>query len=453
MTIEDIKEENLHGGLPERTPLNDYLASLNECISSSHQDITINLEALIASPDHFLNFQNVNNVSVDENYHEQLNEILQRKDDSRFIITLNNFIVEEPINVQLNYGKVLLFFRNTTFKEPVEIINFRQTTKLFFESCTFNDNVSIKGVDNCAINETIICNSIFNNEFHFTDLVVTDRTFFSDCHFHNVASFRNTAYRDNLHFNRSTFHFDFDFSSDRHNERNYVIGEAWFSDTKFLGIQKKPKFYNRVFESTTSFLRSQFEQPPDFNQSILHHSTDFSEVKFPTSDSDYSTYYAILKRAMEDARNHKQEGKFHALEHKCLRKTKYSLLDWFNPRKWSQWLISWSYFLSSNYGQNVFLPLLWLIFTNVCFGILYFFIFCEAGYRNYPLFKFTFLTTLEHITKGYSKLPSEVMGKLGTIAQTVEILFPIASIFQSILSAIFLSLLLLAIRRRFKLRG
>lgn len=125
------------------------------------------------------------------------------------------------------------------------------------------------------------------------------------------------------------------------------------------------KFNNRNFMTTTKFINCDFHIAPEFHNCKLHQSTYFVDCKFLDTESEEAAFsYRVLKRLMEDLKSRHDEMVFAALEMQSIVKR----ADTPPSIKFA----SWFYLFTSNYGQSISLPVFWLLIINTWFGVFYF---------------------------------------------------------------------------------
>jgi len=138
-----------------------------------------------------------------------------------------------------------------------------------------------------------------------------------------------------------------------------------FSNVIFNG---EINFNNCKFEKTTIFEEVIFKKSPKFHMTEFHQDTDFSTAKFldfqsPTAYRDYSTLKHHMMKLDADSEAHR----FHAHELKSRFNTILKKRCWFDIERFSSWFFK----ITSDYHQNLFLPLIWLLLITVIFMGIY----------------------------------------------------------------------------------
>ena len=140
--------------------------------------------------------------------------------------------------------------------------------------------------------------------------------------------------------------------------------------------------------------------------------------------------YRRLKLAMESLRDRPNEAMFFKLEQVALRTTKQA-------SRWDR-LLSLLYSVSSNYGQSSFRPFLLLLLTTLFFFYVYYVYKCVL---DVPID--VVQATLEPLFSPFGVFRPGAEGE-GYVVRLLMLL-------QSLLSFVWITLFLLALRRRFKL--
>ncbi len=212
-----------------------------------------------------------------------------------------------------------------------------------FESILINDQSTLS-IDNSKImnrlnfsNISSPCNIYFNG----IKLKTVD---FSNSKF-KYFQFYNVEVKGIAHFNEVEFTEDVDFS------KNIILSQADFSDATF---KKKANFATCIFNTA-----------PLFHETTLHQDTSFEGAQFLRceTDEDYRAY-RTLKQHMNDVHATLEESKFFALEQRTRR-----YLDAQDMRKnWLTVAVSYLYDTISGYGQDLLKPVLWLVCTWYVFA-------------------------------------------------------------------------------------
>jgi uncharacterized protein YjbI with pentapeptide repeats len=187
-------------------------------------------------------------------------------------------------------------------------------------------------------------------------------TDFGGTDFAEVASFRESEFKQRVHFANCKFHDNADFAVTT--ESRSAMQWTSFHGSTF---EKQCLFTNRRFTDTTQFTGCSFGTPPHFQGATLHQDTDFDGAVFlDTQSGGADRAYRTLKLAMEQHRSRAEEARFYALEQHSLRKLR-KLKD---LSRWDAGL-SWIYGLIANYGQSSLRPTVTLACLWIVFAVIY----------------------------------------------------------------------------------
>ena len=185
-----------------------------------------------------------------------------------------------------------------------------------------------------------------------------------------------------------------------------------FVDVEFFG---ELTFENRIFQKKTIFKDSTFHKAPKFHNAVLHQDTDFRGADFRDTYSEGAERaYRSLKLMMDTTRARREEGMFFALEQKTilsspLRASRFKIVNTiryaldrlikkavfgknqpvdkkpppvFDPDtvhysgfyvSLTEKLVSFIYFLTSNYGQSLKRPvIIMMISLFAVFPLIYY---------------------------------------------------------------------------------
>jgi len=261
---------------------------------------------------------------------------------------------------------------------------------------------------------------------------------------HGDISFRSSEFNGPVFFTKiEVINGNIDFSIPKSLKQDWT--EVDFSGVSF---KKNVTFENRVFFQAANFTNCAFDQAPNFHGCVLHEGTDFTDAIFNSTDYRHASYYRRLKLQMAQIMDKESHRNFFALEQKCRRNNpNSSRLD----RS-----LSWSYQLSSDFGQNTSRP-----------------IYCILGLAIIGCFLFFAVGLLNQIYMSASVNPPEIIidSVNFTFQQTVKplsiwnlkdnvylsefsgfrlLLVRLLSVFYSILQVSFVALFLLSLRWRLK---
>ncbi len=270
-------------------------------------------------------------------------------------------------------------------------------------------------------------------------------TIFGNTKFNDLVDFTDSNFEGKIDFRNAEFEWHVDFkSSGKNHEAEAFQGEVNFSGAKFLD---EVNFNNRKFRQETSFKNCTFHKAPRFHNCQLHQDTNFKDAKFlDTKSDDAIGAYQTLKLDMENKRARQEQLMFYALEMKSRRSEE--------KRKFLK-LLSWLYEKTSDYGQKIFLPLVWLVCSYFICATIYTIFFNEllkehmVHTDNLHLF---FRFSLEQIVRPFGALDSSSLSDLLNKISPANLLsLRFITTLQSFSSLVLLLLSGLAARWRFKI--
>ncbi len=298
------------------------------------------------------------------------------------------------------------------------------------------DSISRIDFSNAKILDTIDFSGFhFPMTTDFTGATFQSEVTFANAEFHGVAIFHAAT------FNAGAFFDDAIFSK-------MVI----FNDTtfKFLAnfrvtqFQDLVDFHGTKFDRVAEFEEAIFYAPPMFNADGLHGYIHFNRVtKFGkqfinVKSRGAEVAYRELKLGMKRLEAHAEEDAFFRLE-MLARKSQE---PW--ARKWLYWL----YEFASDYGQSIYLPVMWLGVFFLAFLWFYNlspqFIGLGEGYDGY-------VNALHLALKGAFVLPGMFAGGSLEKIQLSGFGIVLAGV-HWLLSAVSWFLMLLGFRNRFRLK-
>jgi pentapeptide repeat protein len=276
------------------------------------------------------------------------------------------------------------------------------------------------------LSQTRFKSAIFSREADFRFSTISGGAGFELARFGGYADFRSVKFSEYADFSSATFSKYANFSS------------ATFS--------KVADFINAEFTANTVFADVRFgTSVPDFRGAKMHEATEWHGVNWPSAPHDKDTAqtqvyaYERLKQEMERLKKHEDEQSFFRKELRARRGLA-------RPGS-GAWLLNYIYEASSDYGQSIEKPLIWLFVLFVSGSIFF---------SGTPVFKgtrmtmssaaglsfaniFSFLPLMREITS------ADMVASLSRAAQIVGVV-------QSVLGALLLFLLGLALRTRFRMR-
>ena len=283
--------------------------------------------------------------------------------------------------------------------------------------------------------EALFNRAEFSGEARFSGATFGGEARFSGAKFSGDAKFDGATFGGDAAFPGATFRAVADFSAREpgDNDQNKFLPMN-FECTKFTGLAR---FTNRRFLDTTNFRHAEFRRnAPQFHHCELHQDTDFTGAIFCDRSAQATRAYRTLKLAMEETRARNDQATFFALEQECLQN------DLNTP--WNVRLVSRLYFATANYGQSLLRPLAWFFVVLVIFFAVYWILFTLAVASGvlFPDFLLVVRFTLRQVFR-----PFYALG-----ADTVPLGRAFFGAIHSLLNFVFLTLFVLAVRRRFIMR-
>lgn len=363
---------------------------------------------------------------------------------------------------KLSFGHYALF-HDVTFSQHVHFSRCHFKRDALFIRCKFEKSASFFHVTFKEWAE--FSNAQFLQNADFNESSFSNHADFTNATFRGETSFRKAGFSANAEFEHVRFGKSVDFSSvtsrssgvreDPPGEASDAFHKANFFGASFYDVD----FNNRQFLDTTNFQKSIFHRAPKFHNATLHQDTDFTDAKFLDTKSEFSTRaYRTLRLAMEDVRAHDEEAVFYALELRSRRQRSDTQL--------SVKAFSYLYEIGSDYGRSISLPSLWLLAAISFYWIIYSFIQMDSsalisclkydicpsdviGKRAFDSFRTTFPFTIKQILLPFFVWREGTIHPL-FITSSPNLIRLIATT-QSLLSLGLLTLLFLAIRRRFRM--
>jgi hypothetical protein len=398
---------------------------------------------------------------------------------------------------RINRGGVLppdptevVSFTNTQFDNLVNFVGFLYVARADFTSAIFSnraDFASATFFSNVAFTSTNFCDyadftsgtfsgdadfesAAFSGDAYFKSATFSATAEFASSKFFNYACFESAGFASYAGFVSVTFsaYADFEsatfgsradfksatFSDDADFESATFSGNADFESTRFSGsagfssatFSKDAVFVNVEFTARTVFADVRFEAGvPDFRGAKMHEATEWHAVAWPPApqakDAAQAQVYAYerLKQEMERLKKHEDEQFFFRKELRARR----GLV----PPRSGAWLLNYLYEASSDYGQSIGRPLLWLL------GV---FTIGAAFFAGTPVFNGSRMPILRaaglSFANVFSFLPlkreimtTEMIDGLSSAAQIIGVV-------QSLLGLLLLFLAGLALRNRFRMR-
>lgn len=329
----------------------------------------------------------------------------------------------------------IVLFDHSRFHGQALLYNVRYEGEAHFSHAQMGSNVHLG-------------DSLFNNHAYFQGTHLAVNLFCSNTTFQGRAWFQSALLSGFAYFQDCTFTGEADFSIGNAEEKRLSFKNVTFAGSHFCG---RAAFTNRRFLGQTDFSNATFEVAPEFHGCVLHQDTDFSGAGFldrgkvtispnlgaGSRQVSAARAYRTLKLAMENIRNSEDEARFFAYEQECVR------ADPNTPT--SAKVVSWCYDKTSDYGQSIHKPLFFLLGASLAFFLINY-ITLGGHYVGFSRGAYDYLTrvsrfTLRQIVQPFSLIQQEETPFLNSALAIV----------QGLLNLIFISLTLVAIRRRFKI--
>jgi len=344
-------------------------------------------------------------------------------------------------------AKATIDFSGTRFLDYVDFHGFSFEGSAHFRSTQFHlgADFSNSWVGKHAIFER----ANFQSPTEFKNINVAGYARFDRAEFGGPVSFENGNFAENIRFNECKFFSDSNFSAAR--------------------FHAEIDFSNATFMARTDFIETLFNEAPLFHQSALHQDTSFLGMvaKYRALDPSSRSLqmwdrraraWRTLKQKMNEVHAHDEERRFFALESDA----KSHLESFFSRR------LTWAYASISHFGWSILRPFYALVATYaLSFGAYLLFMRDDLAPS---LAKISYF-----LTSGGDVLNISVLGQLLAFTATgsiplfghkdlaesylnslfheqIHFLIYAISVIQGILSAIFIFLMLLAIRNRYRIK-
>ncbi len=289
----------------------------------------------------------------------------------------------------------------------------------FFDDVKFSSAMFSRG---CCFDKAVFLGSHAN----FDKAIFYGNVRFCSAIFSGGVTFSSAEFSDDVHFDTTTFSANADFGSVK-----------FSSDVSFL---------NTVFKEKTVFVGSRFESGvPDFRGAASHEATEWDGVRWPApprDDSDARNQvhcYERLKLEMARLKKFDDEQFFFCKELRA-RRGLLPILCIARP-------LNYLYQALSDYGQSVVQPILWLLTLFAIGGTIFAITPVLKGSRM-PVADaawLSFANVFSFLPIRHEVVTSEIVAGLSNAAKVVGVL-------QSLLGAVLLFLLCLALRSRFRMR-
>jgi uncharacterized protein YjbI with pentapeptide repeats len=349
-------------------------------------------------------------------------------------VVLRNVKVEGPLRLEINITQGNMSLQQLICSGPASIVGSH-----------------IKNIADCVFRKDVRWRS---NNFSKADgasaVEMRKVQYDADCVFDSVGfesifDCKGTKFRGRAVFDSMVFPKGADFQEVTFDDASFR-GAQFGSRALFTGaIFRGADFSNAKFSDTTEFSRAKFERAPLFHGATLHPDTVFDRTKFigHRHPSDWAAY-RTLREMMGKLGAGAEESEFFVHEQRAQ--------VWREMKRFGAWpsvLSSLLYWAFSRYGHSIARPLAWLVVLNYGFSVLYG---CLGGISVAADYA-------GHWPRGMSPAiglmwqnlinPLGFLGKV-TPYQIDSLVIAGWSVAQSLLSVLLLTLLALAVRRRFR---
>ena len=285
----------------------------------------------------------------------------------------------------------------------------------------------------------------FQGNAYFRHAAFQGNADFEHAAFQKYADFQHAAFQGDADFQHAAFQGDADFNGPAIREDTakfrQFVGFVNFGEATFSG---SADFTNREFLDKTNFNNAKFlTRAPVFADTTLHEGTTWHDVQWPgTPDDpiaarDMADAYSHLRRRSNAIQDHEAELDFYGRELRAKRAAVggatgflFSLYDW-----------------SCGFGASVGLPFFWLLGLWAGLAPVYHLILQHAGRTGIdpaPIYGFS-LASLGGFFGMRKEFFADFTENLPAMAQTL-------SGAQSLLGAVFVFLLGLSLRNRFRIK-
>jgi hypothetical protein len=348
-------------------------------------------------------------------------------------------------------------FVDTVFEEAANFRSAEFKSQANFEGAKFRKKANFELADFIYIAK--FENSDFRHAASFESASFGDWTFFTHAEFHGVCSFDYAAFNNGVFFDSSNFYGRTSFQVRTEQNRHWNARRGFatndeannrqdknfpFIDFNGAVFRGRTDFSNRHFLEATDFSNVEFAIAPEFHNCKLHQDTDFSGTQFKDTKSNHAARaYRTLKLAMGDVRARNEEAMFYAREQDSLRRRK--------DTPWSIKVMSWAYMALSDYGRSYVRPLTVLTVMTACFAFVYWFWAISLGGSSDLAGVFAF--AMKQIVRPFYIWTSSGIAQSEPTAVVAH--YPLAlrlsTTIQSVASFALVTLVLLALRRQFRL--
>ena len=225
------------------------------------------------------------------------------------------------------------FFGNTSFNRAVFLnVNFSKsefTAPVYFESSRFQSFATFIGVD--FMTGASFKNTSFEGDTTFNDSKFEERYFPNNMSPMELTDFKNASF-----MGRTSF-------------RNVLFGNIDKAYSRKVWPERRVNFTDAQFKTTTDFHGAVFGGPPAFFNTKLHEDTDFSDIDWRKAETvNISVDYAIrawerLELMMSKLEKPLERHQFFRLKMRARRRTD----NWFLR------ILNWLFEVTADYGWGI----------------------------------------------------------------------------------------------------
>jgi uncharacterized protein YjbI with pentapeptide repeats len=228
-----------------------------------------------------------------------------------------------------------------------------------FRSAQFHQRVDFQSA---TFTRTADFESAHFNYPNFRSVTFFEYADFESATFTGVTGFESAKFLHVADFNKAKFYGVADFRSAVFSMTANFISAAFSDTSNFTAAMFSSyiHFINAKFAGNTIFANARFDsRVPDFRGATMHEATEWHGIAWPKplgskDDAQQQVYaYERLKQEMERLKKHEDEQGFFRRELRARRGLSQTL-------SWG-WFLNLAYQLSSNYGNSIGRPMLWLL--------------------------------------------------------------------------------------------
>lgn len=281
-------------------------------------------------------------------------------------------------------------FAGTTFNGYVLFENVQFSGYSDFSNVRFADTASFK---NTGFSKVRFQHSSFTNDAEFSRTRFNGEANFVHVVFESKATFRTASFKNEAFFNEAKFNGFATFALVVFKEFTYFMDATFTAGTSFVGMKGESFFTMRSakFNLLPDFAQAHFNEAPRLDESIFNNT--------PKLSAEYPSRWRALKRLAIQAHDHEREQMFFAEEIKSLRGVEdfplptpnHGRATWSGSgRYWAGFIYEWI----SDFGRSIRRPIMgWCLVA----------VLCGAFFLHYHLRSGNPATTLYHWASGTHK--------------------------------------------------